>query len=225
MIVAKSSEWRLKEVAHFARNKTIEDITFSAKEGKIIQKDTSSENNKNGPSGENKITLTSSSVSGFNFDLDSMKVAEYTSDLLDLIDLTIRKSGMLDYKLIVFDKRLAYDEKERKKFYDIITKKDGYLDNNKNYFELPKEILQVGSNAMCIRNSRVLLRWRNIQLTDVQKRRILSLGFAYLLGIISQADLIFWIRETIPLNIHEVNVRYKTNTFVLISIEEPIFRS
>lgn len=172
-----------------------------------------------------EMQISGSEVPGFNFDYENMKVVRFTNDLIERVDLLIKRSGLFKVKLVEFDETLAYDNVQRSKFRNIITNQGGYLDDVSNYFELPNAILQVGSSAITLRNSRVTLYWRGIELDEIQKKRIITLGFTYLLDIIKESELVFWIREIIPKGVHEVYIRSKPNTFVLITIEKPILSS
>lgn len=160
----------------------------------------------------------------FNFKIEDMNIVKFTVELLTNLDMTtVSKSFINNRQITNFDDAVGFDEAEKNKFRNVVLYKDGYLLEESNYFRLNKDILTQGSDACTLRNQRVILYWRGIQLKDKHIRRILTMGLSLLIGAISEAELYTEVYKIIPRGTFEVFLRHSKKTFVLIRIEEPIF--
>jgi hypothetical protein len=162
---------------------------------------------------------------GLNFKLNDVKLAKFTVDYLDTLDLSLKMVNFLGIESIVeFDETISYNDLEKAKFKNFVMKKGGYLNEESNYIRIhDKRILSESMKASSLRNSRVILFWRGLDLDDVSVKKILSLGLAYLLENLSKAELIFEVRKLVPKGIYEISIDHKYKTYVIIGVESPIF--
>lgn len=160
----------------------------------------------------------------FNLKIEDMDVVLFSGQLIENIVLQVSYSDLMGFQRTkTFDETLAYDEIERNKFRKLVIKRDAYLEVDSNYFEISKEFLSKGTQSTMLTNSRVVVFWRGLTLTDFQVKRLLTLGLLYLVQGLTKAELIFHIRETIPKGKYEVFIQERKNSFVIIGVEEPIF--
>jgi hypothetical protein len=152
-----------------------------------------------------------------------MKVIRMPTDFLVSLDLTISCSNLFGERKFEFDETVSYVQEEKDKFKELVFDRDGYLTEDHNYFKVPGEDLSFDRNAITLKNQRVIVFWRNINLTERVTKQIVTLGFAYLLNIVNDAELVFRIRQMLPLGVHGVSVKSIPNTYVIIGIEPPIF--
>lgn len=165
------------------------------------------------------------SVQGILLNENKLKIVKFKSDLLLNLDLNVKFRNMFNQlRVIKFDEALSFNTNTREELKRIVTKQEGYLSEESNFFSVDKDLTSDETEVITLRNSRVILYWRDIDLTEFEVKRILTLGFCCLLDIISQAELVFFIREIIQKESFEIRVKQKKNNFVLIGIEAPIFR-
>jgi hypothetical protein len=163
-------------------------------------------------------------VPGRNFNLDEVRLAKFSSELIDTLTLSLRVERLLGINsLVYFDETVSYDKNEKTRFKNLVLKRSGYLENEDNYIAISEDLMSANSKATTLRNSRVTLLWRGFDLNDVNVKRIISLGLTFLLEGITKAELIFEIKKLIPKGIFEVSVKNRLNTYVLISVEAPVF--
>lgn len=107
----------------------------------------------------------------------------------------------------------------------ILLKDKGYLNDEENYISVDSKFLSEYTQSITLRNSRVILYWRNLDLKYNDAQRIISLGLGYLIGAISKPELLYEIKETIINESFDVSIsiNHKKNAFVLIGLEGPIF--
>lgn len=173
------------------------------------------------------LLLRNEILPGFNINVETIDVVKFSSELLQNLNLLLnyRTKVYIVRNTYKFDETLSYNENQKKKFKRLVTEQDGYLENESNYFTVKKEFLSRNTKTVTLRNSRVILFWRKLELKDNEVKRILSLGLSFLIGSITLAELYFYVRRIVPKGIYEVSIRYKKNSYVLIGIEKPIFRS
>lgn len=162
----------------------------------------------------------------YNLDTDKMKVVKFSSDLLRSLQLILNYKilGGLTRKNHEFDITLSFDLDLKEKFKHLVTKQDGYLNEGDNYIDVDKRLLTENTKVTILNNSRVILFWRGVKLNEYTIRRILTLGLSYLIGALTRAELYYYIRQVIPKGTYQVTVRHRENAFVLIGVEEPIFK-
>lgn len=153
-------------------------------------------------------------------DLKRVKVKE---GLLEGLDLTLTYKGALKvtnkYK---FDYDFVTEEEEFKKFRKFLLNKGGYLDNEGNYFDLDSGMLSDGTEANVMTNLRVTVFTRDFNLSNLQLKRVQSLGFGFLLEAISESELVFWINNIVKGNFDLTIVHAKLQ-HVRIGFEKPLF--
>lgn len=174
-----------------------------------------------------QILLSVDIVPRFNLNVEEIKIVKFSSQLLENLNLILNYKRMLSMSRTTkeFDETLSYKRDMKQVFKKLVTKQDGYLDNESNYFYVDKQFLTKGTKTVSLRNTRVILFWRKIDIEDKVVKRILTLGLLFLIGEISIAELTFMIKKLIPNNTFEVSIKYKKNTYLLIGIEKPIFSS
>jgi hypothetical protein len=119
---------------------------------------------------------------------------------------------------------LFRSEKEKLLFHNIITKKEGVLEEESNYFWVDDNLLSDNGKACTLRNTRVILYWRGINLEDFVVKRILTLGFDFLIMGFTKDELLAKVLQTLPPGTFEIKIKFDRKVYVLITIEEPIFR-
>lgn len=140
------------------------------------------------------------------------------------LDLTLRYSDYIIFdKERKFDESITYIEEESNEFRKLLLYNDAYLSNDDNYVKVGDKYLPRFTEAMTLRNTKVILYWRGIILTEIKCKKILSLGLAFLLDFISEAQLLFDIKLIIPNGLYEIKIRKESKTYVFIGIEEPVF--
>lgn len=161
---------------------------------------------------------------GFNLDIDKMDVVKYSEQLLGNLDLMITYRNMLGmFTEKVFDEAIASNPRLKKSFRRKILHGDGYLTDQSNYFDVDSKFLDEYSKMSTFRNSRVLLIWRGVDLKSSQIKRILTLGLGFLIEAISKAELIFAVKQILPLGDFNVKVMYVRKSYVFIGIEGQVF--
>lgn len=162
-----------------------------------------------------------------NLDLDKIKVVKFSSELLMNLDLQFNAKGKLFKKRnnLLFDKDVGYNSDEKERLNRVLITDKGYLNNEENYINVDPKFLTEFTKSITLRNSRVILYWRNLDIDFKTAQRILSLGLGYIIGAITKAELIYEIREAIVNETFDVSISidYKKNTYVLIGLEGPIF--
>lgn len=161
----------------------------------------------------------------FELDINNLKIVKYSSEFLLNLNLSLTYKNVLmvtSYK--EFDETLSYSYEAKEKAKQLILNRGGYFHDDSNFFEVEDEKrISKGTNIMMIRNSRVTLFWRNVILSYDQKKRILSLGLGYMIGIISYAELYYCIQRALPKGSYNVSVKTIPKTFVLIGVEGELF--
>jgi hypothetical protein len=143
--------------------------------------------------------------------------------LLKELDLTLNFKSPLSRKTISFEKEFIYDNKSLRKFRKNVLRRDGYLENESNYFNVKDDLFSEGTKCTILKNSRVILFTRNVLLPESSIQTILTAGLLLLVGESSREELASFIRNKLPDGQFEVSIRYEQNTYVLIGIERPIF--
>lgn len=161
----------------------------------------------------------------FILDVTQSKVIQYTSELLTNLDLMVNYYDYFKYnrKEISFEESLVRSKVQQLRLRQLLLKQDGYFSSESNYFFVTKGVIPERYSLVVFRNARVSLTWRGLHLTDMEIKKIISYGFAYLIGAIDKSEFVFHIRETIPSGKYEINIVSEVKRFVAISIEEPIF--
>lgn len=160
---------------------------------------------------------------GLNLNLENMPLIKFSVDLLRNIDLTIKRDRLLGMSSdIMFDDSIAYIDFEKQKFRKVILNKKSYFTNDNNFFEIRSDKIDASRTAYTLRNSRVVIFWRDYNMNDYTLKRLFTLGTSHLVGIISLAEMSIEIGKVIK-GRFEVSVQSQTNRFVLIGIEPPLF--
>jgi hypothetical protein len=159
----------------------------------------------------------------FSLELDRMEVVKFSSDLLYDINLEIKVPKLFGDRSIVFDKSVTYDSQKGKRFRSTIIEKRGYLDEESNFFNIDREIAGKDANVILLKNSRVILYYRDVDLSIRARKRILTLGMLFLVNQMSKAELLVYIRQELDSGAYEISINNKPNCWVLIGIETPIF--
>lgn len=161
----------------------------------------------------------------FLSDPENLGVIRSNYDLLTNLVLRVKYTRLMIWdKIYSFDENLANDKDTRLKFRDLILNKRGYFEHDSNYFELRKAKKPKGTSIQCIKNLRVTLFWSNIILDEIQIKRILTLGLAFLMEEISEAELIFHVNEIIKVRgKYDIFLNSKEKVFVRIGIRLPLF--
>lgn len=183
-----------------------------------------SKENPNDLNGEYVNLISSVSLdSELRFDLENIQVARFLVDLIANLDLTVSFSGLFGQESIVkFDETLVSSLEQKKRLRNLVINKGGYLENEKNYFVLDKQYLTKYTSLVMTRNFRVFVFWRRVEIEYVSIQRIITLGFSFLIGAITRAELVFYVKENLPKGIFEVSVVYEKRKFVRIGVEPPI---
>jgi hypothetical protein len=158
-----------------------------------------------------------------NLNINSMNTLIMIKDLIKDVDLTMKVNSGLFGSIVNYSEEIIYNDELAAGFTKHVLNKKGYLIEESNYFDVDKKNLSYGTNVFVLINTRVLLFWRDVNLDETMKKRIITLGFALLINKISLAELYFFIKEALPPITCEVSVSYKKNTYVLIGVEGPVF--
>jgi hypothetical protein len=159
----------------------------------------------------------------FSLKLDRMEVVKFSSDLLYDINLEIKVPKLFGDKSLEFDPSVTYDPNKGKRFRNTIIEKRGYLDEESNFFNMDRELAGKDANVILLKNSRVILYYRDVDLSTRVKKRILTLGMLFLVNQMSRAELLVYIRRELGSGVYEISINNKPNCWVLIGIEAPIF--
>lgn len=158
----------------------------------------------------------------FNLDFDNMKTVTNSKFLIDKLNLMLEYNSLFGKKEYLFDEKLLYD-KDFFRWRKLIFDKDAYLKDDSNYYKLDESMLrEENSSATILRNSRVLLYWKGLELDKTVVKRILTLGLSYIIGHISKAELLFKIRNNLPMGMYEVTVKGDRYKFIIITIYNPV---
>jgi len=158
---------------------------------------------------------------GLLLNVNAKRIVEKIDELVLGLDLKLHTKGAFK-KVHSFDTRLFHDEKIKKKFHNLIFNREGMLNEEGNYFWVDSEHLSDQGKACTLRNTRVILYWRDLELSDYIVKRILTLGLDFLIMEYTKEELIAKILDCLPNGVFEVNVKREMKTFVLISIEKPL---
>jgi hypothetical protein len=169
------------------------------------------------------IYLVNTFIPRIALDIDNLKVVRFSEDLVYGLKLSVNYKNFLASVNQNFDSDVTYNEDEGLKFRRLIMERKGYLDPEENYFYLKDNLLSEGTKVTTLINTRVLLFWRGIELSEYIVKRTLSLGLLYLIKRISYAELIFEIYSLLPNGRYNVSVKSVDSSYVLIGIELPIF--
>jgi hypothetical protein len=139
------------------------------------------------------------------------------------LDLKLHTNGLFK-KVHEFDMTLFSDNRSMEKFHKLVFNNNGVLEEESNYFWIYDEKLSYdGSKACTLRNTRVILYWRGLELDEHNVKRILTLGLDFLIFGFTKEELIFKIRTMIPTGTYDVAVKYNRKSYCLITIEQPLF--
>lgn len=155
--------------------------------------------------------------------IDKIQLVNFSSDLVYGLNLTIKQRSIIGSKLVIFNSDVTYNEDEGLKFRRSIVEKKGYLESDENYFNLKEDLVTKGTKVVTLINTRVILFWRDVDLSELTVKRILSLGLLFLIKKMSYAELFFEINRLLPNGRYNVSIKSVDNSYVLIGIELPIF--
>jgi hypothetical protein len=161
------------------------------------------------------------------FNLNFLKLEEIPESdlLLSNLDLVLSYRGIANIRSTVkFDKDFVYNGDKVRRFKRLIFKRDGYLNDEINYFELRDDNFSEYTKCIMLRNSRVILFGRNVEIEHSVRQRILSAGVLLLIGELSRDELASYIKSKLPNGQFEVSIKYEHNTYVLIGIESPLLK-
>lgn len=169
----------------------------------------------------NKYDIT---VPRMQLDLGKLDVIRVPSELLISMRLNVRFKIRLNLsRTKTFDTTLVRDPEKLFEFLNLVTKQEGYLLDEGNYYWIDEKRLSENSQSTGLINSRVFLLWRNCNLDDFQVKRILTLGLCLLMNKIDESELVFYMKDVVKENTLNVKIEHKPNKYVLISVEAPIF--
>lgn len=161
----------------------------------------------------------------FQLDVKKISVVKFSNELLMNLNLNFRFNDNLFRKMTkTFDETLSYNNVQKEIMRTIVTRKGAFLFEDSNFFEVDKVNLSEYTKLTTLRNSRVLLYWRNLELDNEVIKKIITLGLCFLLEIITYAELYFYISQFIERGSYEITIKYVKNSYVLIGIESPIFQ-
>jgi hypothetical protein len=154
-------------------------------------------------------------------------MVRFKSDLLLNLDLTFTsKSGIFrQQKNNLFDQDLSFNAIEKTRLNKVLLVEKGYLSNFDNFLTVNPEQLSYPTKSVTLRNSRVILFWRNVDIDFLSIQRIISLGLGVLMGAISKDECAFYTKQIVENRNIEVaiTVKHREDTFVLIGLEGPLF--
>lgn len=161
----------------------------------------------------------------FELNVEKLKIVKYSEEFLLNLNLSLTyKNVLMVTSFKEFDETLSYSSEAKEKAKQLILNRGAFFHEDSNYFDvIDEKHISKGTNISMLRNSRVTLFWRNVELSDNQKKRILSLGLSYMIGIISYAELYYCIQKTLQKGSYNISVRTVPKTFVLIGVEREIF--
>lgn len=155
-----------------------------------------------------------------SFDFKNMRVIKFNSDLLNNFDLhLIIPRPIMGDKVVKLDSTLlSYDVEETQKFKKLILAKRARLPSSN--FRLIDDL--DAEPVYGTRNARAVLYFRDIEFSQDDIDYILTLGISILCGFITLAEAIQSIQGLIQ-NTCEVSIKVQPRTFVIITIEPPLF--
>lgn len=162
---------------------------------------------------------------GYDFDFTNYKVAKFSSDLLMNLDLTLTKYGTLfgKGKKVVVDDSITYNIDEKQRFRNMILKENYYFSSSSNIRYIPRDILDEYTQAICLRNSRVTLSWRNVDILMIDQLKIVTFSIALLVGSINEAEFLILIKDAVPYYQYKIRVSNHLRKFVHVHIENDLF--
>lgn len=170
------------------------------------------------------IELQNAKFKQVNFlDVKTKQVVKFSSELVQNLKLLVSYKQYFQTRERLFDETLTYIQDEGSLFRDLVLKKKGYLSDTSDYYEVDSSLLSTNTKTTTLRNTRVILFWRSLELKKYTIKRILTLGLLFLIGKISMAELIFYVKLELPEGSYEVKILQKDKTYVVIGIEKPIF--
>jgi hypothetical protein len=171
-----------------------------------------------------EIDIGKSLAPELDLNFDNLSVVEFSSELLINLDLTLRFERIVIGDFIKnFEGNISYDEKAKRRFANLVFKNNGFLEKESNYFTLLNSLLSEGTTSTVLRNSRVLLFVRGLDLSYITVQKILTAGLVHLINAKSEAELIVYVKSLIPNHSFEISIKSKQNTYVRIGVEKPIF--
>lgn len=163
------------------------------------------------------------SLPRLKLDIDKIGLVKFTSDLVYGLKLYVQIKNIIRTRIVAFDKDVTYNENEGLNFRKSIVENRGFIYPDENYFNLKENLVSKGTKVTTLINTRVILFWREIELSENTVKRILSLGLLFLIKKISYAELFFEINNLLPNGRFNVSIKSVDNSYVLIGIELPIF--
>lgn len=156
-------------------------------------------------------------------DVENKQAVRFSSDLVNNLKLVVNYKEFLLKKSKQFDETITYVQEESSLFRNLVLKKKGYLSDKSDFNVVDSSMLTQNTKTITLSNTRVILFWRSIELKEYIIQRILTLGLLFLIGNISIAELIFYIKLELPEGNFEVKILQQKNNYVVIGIEKPIF--
>lgn len=173
---------------------------------------------------QNGLRIIDLNYPGFNFKLDDVRLVQFKEDLFFKVDLKVNFGLYFKQDKTYSKSELLMDNKLLRQFSNNVVYRKGYLTDEGNYFNVNPDVLKQEGHLTVLRNSRVFLYWRDVLLKDTDIKRIISLGFLFLLGSIDEARLYERIYKILSSGTFIVNISYQTNRYVSISIEPELFK-
>lgn len=155
--------------------------------------------------------------------IDKIGLVKFSADLVYGLKLNVQFKTLLGTRSLTFESDVTYNEEEGQKFRRSIIERKGFIYPEENYFNLKDELVTKGTKVTTLINTRVILFYRSVILSEDTVKRVLSLGLLFLIKKISYAELFFEINKLLPNGIFNVSIKYVDNSYVLIGIELPIF--
>lgn len=155
-------------------------------------------------------------------EISDLKMILFFQDLLSNFDLKLIVPKFIGSdKIVDFDSSLlGYDKDEVKKFKKLVLKRLARLPSS-NFIKIDSSASEPIYGTY---NLRAILYFREINFSKDQIDYILTLGISILCNFITKSEALVSIYNMIS-GTFEVSIRVKSRTYVIISIEPPLFRN
>jgi hypothetical protein len=148
----------------------------------------------------------------------------FSSDLVSGLDLSLTYHKALIKRTIMFEEDITYNPGASLKFKDLILNNKAYLKSDENLYIVPKDHLSYKTNMLSLNNARVILFWRDFSLETITAKKLITHGLLYLMELISEAELTFYIKKLLSgssdFSLYINKVKY---SYVVIGIEGSLF--
>jgi hypothetical protein len=180
---------------------------------------------KNKDSQDLEEVLNINNIPTLTINTDLIKQTIFIFDLIFGLNMNLRfDRSFFPSDFIDFDYSVIYSEDVKDRFIDLIKNRKAYLHEDSNYFEVDESKISEGTLVRTLINSRVVLFWRDVSLSEVTIKRIMTLGLAFLIKGLSVSELVFYVKEVLPYGEFSVSVVHHESNYVVIGVENPLFK-